>query len=242
MHFHISQATIDEVKKLSYDDRERLKEAINTCDPHVVFQPVGEASRHDKRKIICPICGNGSSGKNATPVEVNFKDGKWLYNCFRCGDFHGDLIKIIADDLKLNPKDYDDLTQILAAGAEVIGYNFISCTSKASTRKPVVNHQVQDTDAKQIPLIKADIADAQAHLEDSPPDDRRGITLETFRHFGCGYLKDWTHPKCRVEGTKTYPSPRFIIPTEDGQHYNAVLPNSARDRADKQFWTISRIF
>lgn len=236
MHFHISQATIDDVKKLSYDDREHLKEAINGCDPHVVFQPAGEASRHDKRKIICPICGNGSSGKNATPVEVNFKDGRWLYNCFRCGDFHGDLITIIADDLKLNPKDFDDFTEILAAGAEAIGYNFISRTSKASTRKPVVNHQVQDTDARQIPLIKADIADAQAHLEDSPPDDRRGITLETFRHFGCGYLKDWTHPKCRVEGTKTYPSPRFIIPTEDGQHYNAVLPNSARDRADKQFW------
>ena len=157
MIFHSLQTTIADVKKLSYDDREQLKDAINTCDPHVVFEPAGEASRSDKRKIICPKCGNGSSGKNATPVEAEFKEGRWLYNCFSCHDFHGDLVKIIADDLKLNPKDYDDLTQILAAGAEAIGYNFISRTSKASTRKPVITQQVQDTDAKQIPLIKADI-------------------------------------------------------------------------------------
>ncbi len=236
MIFHSAQATIDEVKKLSYDDRERLKEELLNCDPHVVFAPAGESSRGDVRKIICPICGNGSSGKNATPVEVHYKDGKWLYNCFRCGDFHGDLITIIADDLKLNRKDYDDFTKILAAGAEAIGYNFVSRTSKAATRKPVIVQPQHDADAQQIPLIKADIADAQAHLEDLPESDRRGLNLETFRHFGCGYLKDWTHPRCRVEGTKTYPTPRIIIPTEDGPHYNAVLPPSARTRADKQFW------
>ena len=236
MIFHSAQATIDEVKKLSYDERERLKKEILTCDPHIVFQPAGESSRGDVRKIICPKCGNGSSGKNATPVEVHYKDGKWLYNCFRCGDFHGDLVTIVADDLKLNPKDYDDYTEILAAGAEAIGYNFVSRTSKAATRKPVIVQPQHDTDTKQLPLIKADIADAQAHLEDLPESDRRGLNLETFRHFGCGYLKDWTHPRCRVEGTKTYPTPRIIVPTEGEQNYTAILPPSARTRADKQFW------
>lgn len=236
MIFQSTQATIDEVKKLSYDEREKLKEEINCCDPHVVFTPAGESSHGDVCKIICPICGNGSSGKNATPVEVHFKDGKWLYNCFRCGDFHGDLITIIADDLKLNPKDYDDFTKILAAGAAAIGYNFVSRTSKAATRKPVIVQPQHDTDAKQIPLIKADIDAAKSNLEDLPPADRRGLNLETLRHFGCGYLKDWTHPKCRVKGTTAYPTPRIIIPTDDGQHYNAVLPPSARPRADKQYW------
>lgn len=235
MYFNISQVSIDEVKKLSYDEREKLKEEINCCDPHVVFEPAGDTRRHDKRKIICPLCGNGE-GKDGTPVEANFKDGKWLYQCFRCGDFHGDLITIITDDLKLNPRDYDDFTQILAAGAEAIGYNFTSGTSNAAATRPIISQPRDTDDTKQIPLIQADIKAAQEHLAELPVADRRGISLETYQHFDCGYLGNWTHPRCRVEGSKTYPSPRIIIPTSDGTHYLACCTNSARSTTQKQFW------
>lgn len=98
-------------------------------------------------------------------------------------------------------------------------------------------------------LTVADIEDAQAHLDDLPESQRRGLTLETLRHFHCGYLKNWVLTKCRAEyacgtyinddGTpKNLPpaSPRLIVPTPSMNHFNAILTASARRSTDKAFW------
>ena len=45
----------------------------------------------------------------------------------------------------------------------------------------------ENFDAEYLRLIKFDIAQAQAHLDELPENQRRGLTLETLRHFGCGY-------------------------------------------------------
>ena len=48
-----------------------------------------------------------------------------------------------------------------------------------------------DFDAEYLRFIKLDIAQAQAHLDDLPENQRRSLTLETLRHFGCGlYVKE----------------------------------------------------
>lgn len=97
-------------------------------------------------------------------------------------------------------------------------------------------------------LIAADIAEAQTHLDDLPESQRRGLTLETLRHFHCGYLKSWVLTKSRAQyacGTYTKddgtpkklppPSERIIIPTPSMNHFNAVATPRARCDMDKNF-------
>lgn len=100
-------------------------------------------------------------------------------------------------------------------------------------------------------LIKIDLDAAQANLDALPESDLRGLTLNTYRHFGCGYLPNWILTKSRAEflcGTYVKddltrepkhlppPSERIIIPTTSMQHFNAVATPSARFRQDKKFW------
>ena len=98
-------------------------------------------------------------------------------------------------------------------------------------------------------FIAADLADAQAHLDDLPESQRRGLTLETLRHFHCGYLNSWVLTKSRAEfacglyvkddGTPKRlppPSERIIIPTPSMNHFNAVATPRARCNLKKDFW------
>ena len=96
-------------------------------------------------------------------------------------------------------------------------------------------------------FIAADLAEAQMHLHELPESQRRGLSLNTLRHFGCGYLSKWIYPKSRAEfvcgsytkelvGTiKTLPTPsrRIIIPTPSMKHYNAVILPADRHTTDR---------
>lgn len=108
----------------------------------------------------------------------------------------------------------------------------------------------ENFDTEYLRLIKLDIAEAQSHLTDLPKNQRRGLTLETLRHFGCGYLPDWILTKSRAEfacglyvkeftGEPKHlppPSERIIIPTSSMQHFNGVATSSARWKMSKDFW------
>lgn len=113
--------------------------------------------------------------------------------------------------------------------------------------KSAENQGIADFDAEYLRLIKADIVQAQANLDNLPERDRRGLTLETLRHFGCGYLTDWVLTKSRAElacglyvdenGKEKHlppPSARIIIPTKSMEHINGVAIN--RLSMDKKFW------
>ena len=107
-----------------------------------------------------------------------------------------------------------------------------------------------DFDAEYLRLIKLDLDKAQAHLDDLSENQRRGLTLETLRHFGCGYLPNWILTKSRAEydcgiyvksltGEPKHlppPSERIIIPTPSMQHFNAVATSNARRNMNKDFW------
>lgn len=107
-----------------------------------------------------------------------------------------------------------------------------------------------DFNAEYQRLIAADISDAQNHLDELPESQRRGLTLETLRHFHCGYLKSWVLTKSRAEftcGTYTKgltgepkrlppPSERIIIPTESMNHFNAVATPRARRNLKNDYW------
>ena len=107
----------------------------------------------------------------------------------------------------------------------------------------------ENFDAEYLRLIKHDISQARAHLEELPESQRRGLTLDTYRHFSCGYLHDWILTKSRAEYTCGLytdkngkakhlppPSPRIIIPTPSLNHFNAVATPAARANMNKEFW------
>lgn len=70
-------------------------------------------------------------------------------------------------------------------------------------------------------LIHEDIAAAKKNLANLPDAFRRGLTIDTLREFGCGYLATWTSTKSRIKGSHPTPTPRLIIPTPN--HYLARL-------------------
>ncbi|MBQ3445066.1 MAG: toprim domain-containing protein [Selenomonadaceae bacterium] len=266
-----NNSDVEAIKKLPISERKALLEEINRADPHSIFTPHPKENRNpDKRNIFCPCCGNGS-GDDSTPVEVTQENGVWLYHCFKCDSFSGDLIKIIATEEHLNLNQFDDMCKALAIGANLIGYSLpvpkkvkaldagkaakvqyrrntsnpdessfgiSDSTSPKAIRQERADKMEQKNDTeliyssenarKEHELILADIANAKTHLPELPESQRRGILLDTYHNFGCGFLHDWTHPKIRAEGKKTVPTRRIIIPA--GIHYNAVALNA--DRAD----------
>lgn len=228
----ISSQEVEEIKALSKAEREALKEKINATDPALIFETAGSSRNPDKRKIICPICGNGK-GDDHTPVEAKFENGTWLYHCFRGCGFSGDLLKIICHERNLNPHDFNDFCEALAVGARLTNELVPITDNPRSFKRDSSNNQ--HSDAEQLPLIEKDIADAQKHLDDLPTSQRRGLTLDTLRHFHCGYLDKWNSPKNRLKGLKFF-SRRIIIPTDGGQHYNAVTLPADREGIKKKYW------
>ena len=236
----VTEQEVEAVKRLSRTESDSLKKQINACDPHNIFQSGGESRDPNVRKIICPICGNGT-GKDKTPIEVTYKDGKWLYNCF-CGcGFSGDLIKIIADAENLNKKDRDDFCKVLAIGANLIGYTLEEegKSSKPSRPKstPPAKSEKKDPpiNEKELKLIREDIERARENLDNLPKDQRRKLKGATLSHFGFGYDPKWVPPKFRVKGYEGYVPPssrRIIVPTSENQ-YNAVALPEDRLPADK---------
>jgi P4 family phage/plasmid primase-like protien len=232
---YVTDSEIGAVKRLSHSASDDLKDKINSCDPHNIFEEAGDSRNPDKRKIICPICGNGK-GDDATPVEADFKGDRWLYHCFRECGFQGDLLKIIADEERLNLHDFNDMCKALAIGAQLIGYPLDSDSYSSTKKKKATPKKKRETSVSELPLIQMDIADSQNHLDELPDFDRRSLAIETFRHFACGFLPKWTHPKIRLEKGKAFLTRRIIIPTSDKAHYLAALPLSDRDKTDKQYW------
>lgn len=228
----ISSQEVEEIKALSKSERDELREKINAADPAQIFEKAGDSRNPDKREIICPICGNGK-GDDHTPVEPEFENGTWLYHCFRGCGFSGDLIKIIGKTRNLNLNDFEDFCEALAVGARLTNELVPITDNPRSFKRDSSNNQ--HSDAELLPLIEKDIADAQAHLDDLPTSQRRGLTLDTLRHFHCGYLNKWNHPKNQLKKLN-YFSRRIIIPTDDEQHYNAVALPADREGMEKRFW------
>ncbi|MBR0060908.1 MAG: toprim domain-containing protein, partial [Selenomonadaceae bacterium] len=193
---NVNEIDIAAVKKLSHDQRDALAEKINAADPHSIFQPAGETSNPNKRKIICPICGNGS-GRDATPVEATFKDGAWLYHCFKCTDFSGTLLKIIAHERNLNLSVAADFKEALAIGAALIGEivsadNLVITHSKKHFSKPKSIIPEMPERATEYERL----AEARSNLESffTARDDWRGLRKETLARLLWGILYDFKHP------------------------------------------------
>ena len=205
------------------DDSAELKLRLKNLSPNQLAS-IGVVSlvagKYDE--IICPFCGNGAgdsrTGLNCMPTENGLQ-----FHCFKCGNSF-DNIDIFANHFNLDVK--SDFAEILSRANDL--------TKIISTATPPPVDDKPKYSPEQIAQIKSDIIHFAAQIDELPEQDRRGITIDTYKHFHCGYSPNWTH----IKAGNVPPSRRLIIPTSEVT-YNAVLPKSDRNFLDKKYWKMN---
>lgn len=213
----ITDSDIAAIKAMSNEDRANLAIKINSTDPLSIF----DVNPNNPKEIICPICGNGS-GDSHTGVKPNFENGVGLYHCFKCNEFNGDLLKIIATVNNLDIK--TNFFEVLAIGTQITNNSLpVSPTQNKINSESQNNNKKNDVQSQEKnKLIISDIEKAQENIESISIAESRGLKIETLKKFHCGYLKDWQTVESRLAGiTNATPTSRLIIPT--GNHYLARL-------------------
>ena len=182
-----------------------------------------------KYGYICPVCGNGS-GRSGTGL-AKYHEG---YKCFKC-ETCGDVLDFMEKAEGLSK------VEAMKKACEINNIEYKSFEFKNNTQHTEHTHNTQDTEPKQDkqPLkeeetalnerIKADIAEAQKHLEETNYLTERGISLETAKRFGLGFIANWKNPK----NAKAPVSPRLIIPA--GDSYLARDTRNDLNDIQKQF-------
>ena len=208
---NVAQSEIQIVKRMTRTQSEELKTQILQADPTSIFGQAKESRKPDKRYILCPNCGNGS-GRDHTPVDVTFKNDRWLYHCFAQNDFEGDLLNIIATEHNLNLR--DDMCEALAIGAQLIGYPLFD--DEASTHNRT-RPKIKFADFKPaeeepcVPFLRLDEAKDSLPKFFDAHKTFRGLTQETLQRLGWGFLTDYSHPK-----SPDLKFPAVIIPNDKG--------------------------
>lgn len=193
----------------------KVEEALRNINAHPerYFKPAKRSG------YICPVCGSGSGKKGTGLAKYNDR-----FKCFgECGTY-GDVIDFIKAE-----NNFNDWKDAFKQACELNGIDYKSVEfnsqNKDNTQHTEHTHNTQDThhtEPKQDkqPLkedtalnerIKADIAEAQKHLEETDYLNKRGISIETAKRFGLGFLPNWKNPK----NEKAPISPRLIIPAGD---------------------------
>lgn len=156
---------------------------------------------------ICPVCGNGS-GKDGTGVKL-IKGQSFRFKCFKCGT-SGDVINFYAVEHRISN------TKAIPRVFTLYG---IEKPHHEPPRPLKIDFNINDI-AKEIEIansISDDIATASEQLHLTDYFSKRGISIETAKHFNCGFIKNWVHPKKRNDN-KVIPSDRVIIPTSSDSY------------------------
>lgn len=163
-----------------------------------------------KGGYICPVCENGS-GSDGTGVKL-IRGQSFRYKCFKCGT-SGDVINFYAAEHHLS--NAEAITEVLKMyGLETQEYHTAVKTSPPKGRTVA---EVAD-ELKIANQIVSDIELGRENLRKETGSfffQSRGISKEVAMRYGCGFIKNWIHPKLRVGAgdKKIVPSDRMIIPT-----------------------------
>jgi len=122
-------------------------------------------------------------------------------HCFACGKNY-DLFDLIGIEYNLN--NYGEQAD---KARELYGGGHAEPRRQTQAKKTALKDN-EDVDPS---VYREQIKQAQEHLSETDYFTRRGLSEETARHFGCGFLKDWKNPK----KPNAPASPRFIIPTSE---------------------------
>ena len=198
-----TDSEISAMSAMTNEARAELAARINATDPYSIFDSV---EGKEGKEIICPICGSGS-GKNHTGIKPTFENGKWLYNCFACGSFSGDLISVIAAQNNLSTKG-KNYFQVLAIGAKIIG-NFIP--ADVSKKVPAKKNKTRSKSVQKVAEFSR-LAEARKNLKEGVfigvGDKWRGISHGTLVRLDWGFLPDIYFPDAKKE------LPAIVIPND----------------------------
>lgn len=186
----------------------------------------------NQQSYVCPACDNGT-GEDATGIVPNFNGSAWLYHCFKCGASFNN-IQLLALYYGLDFR--TEFKEVCRRICDDFGI-YLETSTKVTTTRVVIPKTTTENnnDPQLIKVLREDISFAQEHLEEMPESARRGLTIETLRHFGCGFIPNWTSAHSRLEGTFATSTPRLIIPS--GNHYLArlIVPIETFDEKSRQY-------
>ena len=167
--------------------------------------------RARKGGYICPVCENGS-GSDGTGVKL-IRGQSFRYKCFKCGT-SGDVINFYAAEHNLS--NAEAISEVL----KMYGLDMREYYSPVKSEPPAKAKTVEEVadELKVANLIVTDIELGRENLRKENGNfffQRRGISKEVVLRYGCGFIKNWVHPKLRlVSGDKNIvPSDRMIIAT-----------------------------
>ena len=153
---------------------------------------------------VCPICGSGS-GKHGTGITT--EDGEH-FTCWAGGDDcfkNADIFEIIGKQFHIT-----DFAEQFTKACELFGItpdryegatNYTASQGKKANTQPKPEHEDYSDFC----------SEASKHITDT--SYHRGISLETLKRFGVGYVPNWKHPKAPANVPT---SPRLIVPNDCG--------------------------
>lgn len=146
---------------------------------------------------ICPICGSGG-GRKGTGITENPKS-KAHFTCWAGCFSNADIYEIIGQKENLT-----DFNEIFNRACQIFGV-FPDSNKFSSYR-----HNQKATGTESGGNVSANFREfyneARKHLEET--EYHRGISLETLRAYGVGYIPEWRHPN----SPNAPATPRLIIP------------------------------
>lgn len=155
------------------------------------------ADQHDG--IICPLCDSGSGEKGTGITEVPNTNG--LLKCFAC-EFSGDVIQLYAAEHHLDFR--AEFPKIVREMASLIGLTVEDDEPPIKVKGAAPSEP--STEPTSEPTI--DLTPADDCLEQTDYLKRRGISIDTARHFHISFVKNYKH------SDKWSPMPAIIIPLE----------------------------
>ena len=168
--------------------------------------------QHAGRKgYICPSCGNGS-GKDGDGI-IEDPTHRDCLKCFKCPEY-GDIFHwvMLAENC--------DFREAVKRCADICGLPFdddVIRIHRSRPQPPPPSFAQSQEEEPEIDLSDF-FVETQKDLEKTDYWQRRGLSLETVRHFNLGFVESWKHPKVikreKIEKDFKAPfTPRLIIPT-----------------------------
>ena len=152
-----------------------------------------------------------SDHKDSTPSMTYYADTQTVH-CHGCG-FHGDIFSLYAKvENEHNTPTKEDFEGV---------YEFCGLTTPTGRKasKPKNKPIEPPPTAKKMFVDRSDeISKYAANIEQTDYWSKRGLTLDTVKHFNIGFCADWQHP----DSEKMPKQDRLIIPTGDGVHQYAA--------------------
>lgn len=169
-----------------------------------------------KKGYICPLCG---SGTGPTGTGITTKDGVH-YTCWAGCYTNEDIIDIIGREynIKDTKEKFDKAFEIFNIAVDE-NSNYSSAESDftfkgdldalKSTQSDFISETNTNTQSESENDYTEFYKQAQANIEKTDYWKKRGLSLDTVKKYGLGYINNWKPPK----SPNAPPSPRLIIPT-----------------------------